>query len=81
MTNAVQTGQNIFICLIPDLERCGGGLFLPGLVLQSYNQTLLHYLDEKCSSHVLQGSEMSQKRRSWEQSKWHLAKMGDFNQV
>lgn len=56
-------------------EEVGGGLFLPGLFLGLYNQTLLHVVGEKCSSCVLRGSEPSPNRRPHEQVKWLRVKM------
>lgn len=56
-------------------EEVGGGLFLPGLFLGSYHQTLLHVVGEKCSSCVLQGSEPSPNRRPHEQVKRLCVKM------
>lgn len=56
-------------------EEVGGGLFLPGLFLGSYHQTLLHVVGEKYSSCVLQGSEPSPNRHPHEQVKRLLVKM------
>lgn len=82
MVNAARTGQGrIFLYAQFETWRGGGDLFVPGLFLWSYNQTLLHDLGETCPSCGLQGSELSQKRHPMEQTKWLLVKMGIFNQV